>query len=388
VKRIPPRVLAPLAVLGLGAVVAVALARTGPEQETRDPERIAPLVRAVQVRTQSVRLQVRTQGTVEPRTESALVPEVSGPVVWVSPSFRSGAYFDESEVLLRIDARDYHVAFERAQAGLERAQSQWKRDRNELERRKKLAERDYASPAQLDAAQTQERVSHASLRETRAALDQAERDMARTEVRAPYTGRVRATSVDVGQFVNRGAPMATLYATDYAEVRLPIPDDDLAYLDLPLWHREDETAEGPEVLLSARFAGGQHTWRGRIVRTEGEIDARTRMVHVVARVEDPYAPSDDRPPLAVGLFVEARIQGRQAEGVYVVPRAALRPAGTLYVIDADERLRIRTVEVLRSTREQVIVGTGLADGDRVVVSPFDAAVDGMHVRVMLETDPS
>jgi RND family efflux transporter MFP subunit len=381
-------VLAPLAVLGLGAVVAVTLARTGPEQETRDPERVAPLVRAVQVRAQSVRLQVRTQGTVEPRTESALVPEVSGPVVWVSHSFRSGAYFDEGEVLLRIDARDYHVAFERAQAGLERAQSQWQRDRNELERRKKLAERDYASPAQLDAAQTQERVSHAALRETRAALDQAERDMARTEVRAPYTGRVRATSVDVGQFVNRGAPMATLYATDYAEVRLPIPDDDLAYLDLPLWHREDETAEGPEVLLSARFAGGQHTWRGRIVRTEGEIDARSRMVHVVARVEDPYAASDGRPPLAVGLFVEARIQGRQAEGVYVVPRAALRPAGTLYVIDADERLRIRTVEVLRSTREQAIVGTGLSDGDRVVVSPFDAAVDGMHVRVMLETDPS
>jgi RND family efflux transporter MFP subunit len=381
-------VLAPLAVLGLGALVAVTLARTGPEQETRDPERVAPLVRAVQVQSQSLRLQVKTQGTVEPRTESALVPEVSGPVVWVSPSFRSGAYFDESQILLRIDARDYHVAFERAQAGLERAESQWKRDHNELERRKKLAERDYASPAQLDAAETQERVSHAALRETRAALDQAERDMARTEVRAPYTGRVRATTVDVGQFVNRGAAIATLYATDYAEVRLPIPDDDLAYLDLPLWHRDDETAEGPEVLLSARFAGGQHTWRGQVVRTEGEIDARSRMVHVVARVEDPYAASDGRPPLAVGLFVEAQIQGRQAEGVYVVPRAALRQADTLYVIDAEDRLRIRSVEVLRSTREQVVVGAGLSDGDRVVVSPFDAAVDGMQVRAMLESDPS
>ena len=231
-------------------------------------------------------------------------------------------------------------------------------------------------------------MSHAALRETRAALDQAERDMARTEVRAPYTGRVRATSVDVGQFVNRGAPMATLYATDYAEVRLPIPDDDLAYLDLPLWHRGDKAAEGPEVVLSARFAGGQHSWRGRIVRTEGEIDPRSRMVHVVARVEDPYAPSDGRPPLAVGLFVEAEIQGRRAEGVYVVPRAALRASGTVYLIDADERLRIRTVEVLRSTREQVIVGAGLSDGDRVVVSPFDTAVDGMHIRPLLEADPS
>ena len=377
------KLLLPVAVLLLGFLGALALMTTGPELETRPPEVPPPLVRVVSVQPEARQLSVITHGTVAPRTESDLLPEVSGPVVWVSSSLVSGGFFEAGEPLLRIDPRDYEVTLEQRRASLARAESEHKRARKELVRRRGLAEREIASASQLDDALNAERVAAAALREARAALEQAERDLGRTEIKAPFAGRVREERVDVGQFVNRGAPIAKLYAVDYAEVRLPVPDDELAFLDLPLLYRgESADGAGPEVLLRARFAGSKHTWRGRIVRTEGEIDAKSRMVHVVARVDDPYGRTQDpsRPPLAVGLFVEAEILGKQAENVVVLPRAAMRDTGQVLVLDEESRLRFRRVDVLRTARDQVVVRSGIAPGDKVCISPLETVVDGMRVR--------
>lgn len=387
-SRLPlrPKLLLPVAVLAVGVLGFVVLVETAPEVPVTAPERPAPLVRVIDAVPASVRLRVTTHGTVMPRTESELVPEVSGPIVETSPAFVSGGFFEEGEVLLRIDPRDYQVALERARANLARRESEWERDHKERMRREKLAEREYASPAQLDAARTQERVSEAALREARADLDQAERDLARTEIRAPYRGRVRDARADVGQFVNRGSPVGTLYAIDYAEVRLPMSDEALAFLDLPLFYRgKEDEHEGPEVLLRARFAGAEHAWSGRVVRTEGEIDARSRMVHAIARVEDPYGRDTtsgdaDRPPLAVGLFVEAEILGREVEDALVLPRRALRQDDRIYVLDGEGLLRIRDAELLQTRGDEVVLRAPLGSGERIVVSPLDAAVEGMRVR--------
>jgi RND family efflux transporter MFP subunit len=383
------KLLLPIGILGIGLLGYWLLVSTGPRAEQRPTEAAAPLVRVVEVAFQDVQLEVATQGTVAPRTESDLVPEVSGPVVWVSPSLVSGGFFDAGASLLRIDPRDYEIALERARANVARARSEHKRAKKELERSRGLAERNFASDAELDNAVNAEGVATAVLREARAARAQAERDLERTEIRAPFTGRVREERVDVGQFVNRGAPIAKLYAVDYAEVRLPIADQELAYLNLPLFRRGGvETEEGPEVRLHARFAGTEHTWTGRIVRTEGEIDPRSRMVHVVARIQDPYGSdgAGARAPLAVGLFVEAEILGNVAEGVAVLPRAALRENDQVWIVDAESRLRFRTVEPLRSTRSEVVVRSGLSSGERVCVSPLEMVIDGMRVRVVKEDD--
>lgn len=377
------KLLLPVAVLLLGFLGALALMATKPGLETRPPEVPPPLVRVVSVQPEARQLSVITHGTVAPRTETDLLPEVSGPVVWVSSALVSGGFFEAGEPLLRIDPRDYEVALEQRRASLARAESEHKRARKELVRRRGLAEREVASASQLDDALNAERVAAAALREARAVLEQAERDLGRTEIKAPFAGRVREERVDVGQFVNRGAPIAKLYAVDYAEVRLPVPDDELAFLDLPLLYRgESVDGDGPEVLLRARFAGSEHTWRGRIVRTEGEIDAKSRMVHVVARVDDPYGRTQDpsRPPLAVGLFVEAEILGKQAENVVVLPRAAMRDMDQVLVLDEESRLRFRRVEVLRTAHDQVVVRSGLAPGDQVCISPLEMVVDGMRVR--------
>jgi len=375
------KLLLPIAIVITGVLGAVALVVTRPDVETNAPEAMARLVRVVDVTPETVQLRVTTHGAVAPRTESDLVPEVSGPIVWVSPSFTSGGFFEAEDPLVRIDPLDYRVALELARANLARAESELERETKELERQQNLADKQIASPAKLDMAVTAERVARAATRQARANLERAERDLERTEILAPFTGRVRERTADVGEFVNRGAPMARLYATDFAEIRLPISDDELAFLDLPLWYRDDAgDAEGAVVELRADFAGAEHTWEGRVVRTEGEIDPKTRMVHVIARVEDPYRRSGDRPPLAVGLFVEAQILGRETEGVVTVPRAAMRGTDQLLVADTDDRLRFRHVQVIRARRDEVVIRSGLEPGDRVIVSSVEAAVDGMEVR--------
>jgi RND family efflux transporter MFP subunit len=375
------KLLLPIAIVITGLLGALALVATRPDVETNSPEARARLVRVVDVTPETVQLRVTTHGAVAPRTESDLVPEVSGPIVWVSPSFTSGGFFEENDPLVRIDSLDYRVALELARANLARAESELERETKELARQQNLASKEIASAAKLDMAVTAERVARAARRQARANLEKAERDLARTEIHAPFTGRVRERTADVGEFVNRGVPMARLYATDFAEIRLPISDDELAFLDLPLWYRGEETeAEGAAVELRADFAGAEHSWEGRVVRTEGEIDPKTRMVHVIARVEDPYGRSGDRPPLAVGLFVEAQILGRETEGVVTVPRAAMRGTDQLLVADTDDRLRFRDVQVIRAGRDEVVIRSGLEPGDRVIVSSVEAAVDGMEVR--------
>lgn len=375
-------VVIPLLILASGVGFAALLILTGPEVEPRAPNVITPLVRVLNVVPEKIQLRVLTHGTVVPRTESELVPEVSGPVIWMSPAMVSGGFFAEGQALLRIDPLDYEVALEEARAGLARAESELSAARKEHVRQLDLARQQVSSDARRDDAVNRFGVAEASLREAQARLRRAKRNLERTEIVAPYAGRVRSERIDVGQFVNRGTSVATIYAVDFAEVRLPVPDEELAYLDLPLVYRDEETAKAAQVILRARFAGSEHTWRGEIARTEGELDPKTRMVYVVARVADPYAQTEGRPPLAVGLFVEAEILGPQADNVVVLPRSALRGDGRVLLVDSEQRLRFRDVEVFRAARDEIYVSGGLAIGERVCISPLESAIEGMAVRVV------
>ena len=386
------KLLIPLGILALGLAGVAAIRLMRPTVESTAPEVFAPRVRVERVEPRAVDFVIRAHGTVTPRTQSSLVPQVAGPVVWVSPAFASGGFFEANEPLVRIERADYEAALESAHAAVARSASEHERALKDLKRQQRLANQSVASAARHDEAINAERIAKAALREARALRERAERDLDRTEIRAPYSGRVREENVDVGQFVTRGAPIGTIYAVDYAEVRLPIPDSELDFVDLPMLYRgETDEGVGPEVELRARFAGRDHRWSGRIVRTEGEIDARSRMVNVVARVEDPYGHGPDsgagkRPPLAVGLFVEAEIRGRRIEGAVVLPRSALRSGERVLVVDGDSRIEFRDVEVLRSERESVVIGAGLAAGEAVVVSPLATVVEGMAVRTVSDDE--
>ena len=299
-----------------------------------------------------------------------------------------GGFFEKGDLLLRLDSRDYELVVTRSQAAIAQAKLRLEIERQEaavaMEEWELLGS---GRPTPLAMREPQIAEAQAALASAEAASQQAEYDLERTVVRAPFAGRVRQERVDVGQFVARGNSVATLYAIDAAEVRLPIPDSELAFLNLPLAYRDDEVAigsvRGPTVILRSEFAGRRHEWRGTIVRTEGEIDPRTRMVHAIARVEDPYARGNDpnRPPLAVGMFVEAEIIGRSSGRVMVLPRTVLRGADRVLIVDDADHVRFRQVELFRLERDRILVKSGIEEGDRIIVSPLEYAIDGMQVQV-------
>jgi RND family efflux transporter MFP subunit len=383
--RLPPKLVWPLAVLATAFLAAAGLVAARPDVEQAPPVITHPTVRVAPAIPESLQLSVHTQGTVVPRTETDLVSEVSGRILWVSPSLASGGFVEPDEVLLRIDPSDYEIGVARAEAGLRRARSERSLALAGLERHRRLADRGVESTSALEAAVNAREVAEAAVIDAEATLEQARRDLERTRIKSPYLGRVRDKRVDVGQFVGRGAPIARLYAVDYAEVRLPLPDADAAFLDLPIAYRDDSDAgPAPEVILRAEFAGRTHTWRGHIVRTEGELDPRTRMIHAVARVEDPYGRGEapDRPPLSVGLFVQAEILGLELDHVVRVPRSALRGDSTVVVVDAEGLIRLRDVDVLKRNRDEILVVGGLERGDRFCTTPLSIAVDGMVVETV------
>lgn len=362
------------------AVSAVLLATRQPLRPAQ-PQPAPVAVRVIEVDPGPVRLTVHAQGTVSPRTQSELVPEVSGNVVWVSPNLVSGGYFDAGEALLRVDDRDYVSAVQRAEAALQRAEADNTHAQFEYERAQDLHGRELVSRADFEAAVRAARIAEATLADARLALETARRDLARTTLHAPFPGFVRSEQVDVGQFVSRGAAVASLYASDVLEVRLPIADQQLAYLNVPLDQRgEIDDAVAPAVKLSAVYAGAKQTWEGRLARTEAEIDPNSRMVYAIARVG---AAGTDSVPLPVGLFVQAEIEGVAAERVVVLPRAALRDGNRVLVVDSENRLHFRDVGVMRVYREDVYVDSGLDAGDRVVVSPIQTVVNGMRVLPLL-----
>jgi len=379
----------PLLIVVVALAVGRFLVLSKPQPQKREVELVVPVVQIHTVELTDQRLTVISQGTVSPRTQSVLVPEVAGRVVEVSPSFAPGGFFEAGEMLVRIDAHDYRQALVGAQSVYARAQLRLAQVEAEAELAREEWEqlgRGEASPLTLFEPQVAE--ARAALAAADAGVEQAQTNLKRTEVRAPYAGRVRSKQVDLGQVVAPGAPLATIYAVDFAEVRLPLPDDELAFVDLPLGYRgENEAARGPEAILRAEFAGGIHEWKGRVVRTEGTIDPISRMIHTVVQVKDPYGRSKvGRPPLAAGLFVEAEIVGKRVEDIAVIPRAALRPDGRVLVVDAEQRLRFREIEVLRAMNSSVMVESGLAAGDRVCTTGLSSVIDGMQVLIGEETD--
>jgi RND family efflux transporter MFP subunit len=375
--------LLPIGILFAGFITMGIIIKTGPTMDQKPPASTAPLVRTWIATSETVQLSVLTYGSVLPRTESELIPEVSGRVIKISPSMVSGGFIRKGEILLEIDPLDYEVALEQARASLAAAKSELSNAKKAHERLLDLAKQQSASQSQQDDALNRLRFRQASIREAAARLSRAERDISRTKIKAPYDGRVRSKRVDFGQFVNRGAPIASLYATDFAEVRLPLHDEELAHLDLPL--AGQESPNQPTAILRARFAGANHTWEGKIVRTEGELDPKTRMINVVAQVEAPYERSGNRPPLAIGLFVEAEIIGNTVDNVYIVPRSALQANEQIYVLSSEYRLQFRDVNILRTVEEDVYITSGFKSGETICLSTISNAVEGMLVEPVTET---
>jgi RND family efflux transporter MFP subunit len=360
---------------------AATLMATAPELEPSSIKPVPVTVRVQNVDMEAIQLKVHSQGSVVPSTVSQLIPEVSGRVTWTSPNLVAGGYFAAGQELARIDELDYKNARDRAKAALNRAKAEVEHARFEYGRLKSLAERKLTSRSALENGLRAYRVSQAAFEDAAVSFEQAEENLNRTVLRAPFDGLVKSENVDIGQFAARGQAIATLYASDIVEVRLPIADRQLAFLNLPSLRTGNlpETQQ-PSVTLTAEYGGRTLNWEGKIVRTEAEIDTASRMVQLVARVET----QADQPGLSVGLFVNAEISGIAVEDVVVLPRSSLRNENQVLIVDGENKIRFRTVTPLRLYQDSVLIADGLVEGDRVCVSTLQTAIEGMNVNPISE----
>ena len=385
------RISAPILVLIAGFFVMQGLVAAKPQPEKQDEEirKLSLYVDAVE--SETVIVTVKTQGEVRPKMEIDLVPQVSGRIVAMSENFSEGAEFAPNTMLLKIDDADYRVAVVSAEARVAEAQTSLER---ELATAEIKAEEWRDNPKQGEPTNfalnlTQVEQARAQLRSAKAALEKARLDLARTEIRVPFHGRVRDRNVGIGQYVTAGMPMGRVFSIDTVEVRLPLTDTQLVELNLPLGFTVTEGVDAPEVNFSANLGNRQFNWIGSIVRIDASIDQETRLIYATAEISDPYGlGAANGMPMAVGMFVNAEIEGVAEQSAFVMPRLALRNKDKVYVINEDNELEIRTVEVLSTSEERVLVTSGVSVGDRVVTSPVPNARDGMAVEPLFRTAQS
>jgi RND family efflux transporter MFP subunit len=380
----------PLLVLAGGIAVFMYLHATRPVAERRVAPEPEIRVRTVELLPRSYPVSIQSQGTVRARTESTLIPEVSGRITDVAPNFREGGFFAEGDVLLEIDASDYRTAVVRAEASLAEARVRLAEEAAQASQARIDWERlgTGESPPELVLRGPQLGLARANVAAAEANLEQARRNLERTRIVAPYAGRVLTKHVDVGQVVSPGTPLAEVYAVDYAEIRLPLTTDQYAMLEMPAGVRGES---GPSfsipVTLTASFGPETVSWNGRVVRVEGAVDARSRQIYVIAQVDDPYGPQHAH-PLKVGLFVEAEIEGKTLKDMYVLPRTALREARYVLTLTDDNRLRRVPVDPAWTTRDEVVFREpSIPPGTRASLTQMALAIDGMQVVPVSSEEP-
>ena len=372
---------------GVGLVVIMGSMR--PKVTPKEVALAPPAVFYSVVEPRSVTLDVTAQGEVRPRTDINLTAEVAGRITRTSDAFVVGGAFEAGDLLLKIEDADYQVAVASAKARVAQAEEQLRREEAESD----LALKDYEAlgrredPSELTLRMPQLAQARAAYAAAKADLNAASLDLERTEIRAPFKGRVRERLAGVGQFISPGAPIGRIFSTEVAEIRLPLTDGDLAKLGLSLAFVESKDSPGPVVTLSASFAGEFHEWSARIARTDGAVDPATRQISAIAVVDDPYgAGSDNGAALPMGLFVDARIVGKPIENAVVLPRTALYGRDIVYVIGAGDAIEERKIVMVSADRDTITLAGGVAEGERVVTSPLRGARSGDKVSPTETTD--
>jgi multidrug efflux system membrane fusion protein len=376
----------PVAFVAAGVGAYLFLIHSAPEPRQRPGGDTTPDVVARSLKTESYAITLHSQGTVQARTTSNLIPEVRGRIINVAANFREGEFIEEGDVLLEIDDGDYQTELIVADANLAQAELREFEEAARFEQAKldwaRLNPGQEANPLTLREPQMKQ--ARAGTASAAARVESAKRNLERTKIKAPFAGRIMSKNVDLGQYISPGNQLARIYAVDFAEVRLPLTATQYSFLNLPSVYRGENASlrEGPTVTLKSTVGGTTHQWRGRIVREDGSVDTKSRQLFVVAQIRNPYGRTEDgRPPLKVGSFVQAEITGKTLEDVYVIPRKLLRENAFLLMVDKENYLERKTVDIAWETDDIVVVNGGLEAGDKLCLTEVPFALEGWPVNV-------
>jgi RND family efflux transporter MFP subunit len=367
-------------VLGIVFIAAIATLKPAPEKAKRPPPPLL-MVDVITAAPQHLRPKVLSQGTVAPKREIDLISQVSGKVIAVADDYGNGSFFRSGDQLIQIESDEYQFAVVRAKAQLAKALEQVALEKG----RSRQAKREWRDLGDRTAnalflREPQLAAAEATLESARADLDKANLDLSRTQIVTPFQGRIRQTFVDLGQFVGPGARIAKIYSTDVVEVRMPLSDRQVSLIDLPVNFEDAATANYPNVTLRSTVGDRHYEWNGKIVRTESSIDIQSRMTYAVAEIQNPFKedPNSDRPPLSIGMFVEAEIEGRSIANAVPLPKQIIYRGDEILVLNANNEIAMQKLTIVQSDGDSV-VAVDIPSGTRVVGTRIGLPVPGMKV---------
>lgn len=372
----------------IGIVGAIVLIKFQKPPQREEQEVLAPLVKVEQLSRRDIQMVIRGHGTVSPRVQVEIVPQVSGKVVRVNPQFKAGGFIPGGEQILKIDPQDYELAVRQANAAVAEAQVRLDLEMAEADVAREEwhqlhPDKEPASP--LVFREPQIRQAQARLESAKAGLATAELHLERTQLSLPgeVDALIMSERADLGQYVMAGQSVGVAYGIESVEIEVPLEDKELAWFDIPdntvLPNSDGWSTRYPIAQVKADFAGAEHTWTGYVKRTTGQVDKMSRLVSVVVEVFEPFKVSDSRPPLLPGMFVEVLIAGRVLEGAIAVPRDAVHSRNEVWVVK-DGWLHIQPLDIVRADRDFAYTISGLDDGVTIVVSSLDTVTEGMKVR--------
>jgi len=366
-------------------VIAVMLFVFKPRAEKLAIKEEPPLAEYVLANVKSVSIPVFSQGSINAKTHIKLMAEVSGRVKRLAQLKLDGGFFKKDELLLVIDDADYRLAITKAKAQISSAEQQLARVEAEAGQAVydlKQIGRDPSSSSSYALRKPHLAEAKANLQAAKADLAIAQLQLNRTRVSAPFDGRVITKQVDIGQYVTPGTLLADIYSTEMVEVRLPVSLHQAELLGLGL-RNEQQDIDAVSVKLTSEYSSSIYTWQAKLSHTEGELDARNRLVFAVAEIASPYAKdreNPDKPPLTPGMFVKAELTGVEKPAVIVLPRTALRYASEIWLIDEENKLQKQKVTLYAKDRDSVYIRSGLNQGDKVIMNAIDFPVDGMKLQ--------
>jgi len=382
--------LLPVIILGVLLLLALVIKMNPPEApQQRSSSGPQLTVETVTVVPREYSVALESYGVIQPRTRSMLVAQVEGQIVDLNPNLRDGGFFERGDILVTIDSRDLAADVRIAEATLADARQALA----EAEARSNQAREDWdrlgneGEIPDLVLRIPQLKAARARVLSAASSLGKARLDLERTEIRAPFAGRVLTKFVDLGQVVSRNAQLAEIFATDIVEIRLPIRNRDLPFIDLPeVYRNSGETGtQGALVEIRSELAG-RATWEGELVRTEGAIDEAARQLHVIAQINDPFAlPSEGQTPLKIGQYVTATLEGKTVPNALVVPNDSIYQGTYVYVVE-DGILARRDVDILWQNEAEAIVSSGLAAGNELVTTSLGQVTSGIRVAISGQED--
>lgn len=377
---IPPAVI----LLGILLMGVLSNARKKPAQIER--EFAGVLVEIMEAQSQDKVVTIKSNGTVTPRDEVMIMPQVGGKIVWVNPKLESGGFLNKDEELVHIEKVDYELAVQQAEAMVAQAEVRYQMEvansdiaRKEWElvtqsREALLGEETQdTEPDALVLRQPQMKQAEADLASAIAMLESAKLNLDRTVIKSPFNARVRERSVSVGQLVGQASVIASLYATDLVEIVVGLPASELMWINIP----------GAKATLSQTFDSEVITWNGKVDRTVGVMDRIGRLAQVVIQVKKPQRDSSGKGvELAIGSFVDVEIEGIFLENKVVIPRKALHENNTVWLAGADDKLQIRKVEVKRLENNDAVIESGIESGENIIITSIAGAAEGMKIRTL------